>query len=303
MLLQVLFASLFLFLGVRRMAGTAAALFAATWLLHTRNVIERMTGGLPRGWATGVLCCFLYFLLSRNHKGVLFSIFIGCLLHPPSTFLIAATYGVFLLWQLVQVRTRANARRPLLTYLALCPLFFVLALFVVDRPDSIGSMATLEVASEMPEFSRPGGRFEFLPFKGPWEEIRAVAFQAFVPTRWYYPPSWFVETLPFVLGLALAAFGLIARKRQREIVPSEIVFFGLSIVAVYFLSRVFAFHLYVPDRHLQFPAAVFFISAFSIAAVRATGTPLLGLCFLAGVIFFGSLLESQWEYEFQCKDR
>jgi hypothetical protein len=49
MLIEVLLSTGFLFFAVRHVVGTFPAIFAALWLLHTRHLIQRMTGGLPRG--------------------------------------------------------------------------------------------------------------------------------------------------------------------------------------------------------------------------------------------------------------
>src|SRR5690606_23050119 len=51
MLIQVSVAVGFFFLAARAFAGTAPAFFAVLWLLHTRLVMQRLTGGLPRGWS------------------------------------------------------------------------------------------------------------------------------------------------------------------------------------------------------------------------------------------------------------
>jgi len=106
-ILQLAFTILFLFLGVRAAAGSLVpAFFAATWLLHTRTVMERLAGGLTRGWAAVVISAFLWAVLSRNHRNVAISLLLGCLLHPPATFLCGLSYGIWLLFVLIQTQSR-----------------------------------------------------------------------------------------------------------------------------------------------------------------------------------------------------
>jgi hypothetical protein len=153
-------------------------------------------------------------------------------------------------------------------YTILSPLFAPLTLYVVHMPAEIGTMASYEKASQMAEFLKPKGRFPFVPLKDPVEEIKSFGFQAFI-TRFYNPGGFWKMNMYWVVLSAMAGLWIAGRYRRRNVLPIEVMTFGLASICVYFASRVLAFRLYVPDRHLQFPLGIFFITAFSIAAWRA----------------------------------
>lgn len=277
MLLQILLTAGFLFAAVRSKSAVAPALFAVVWFLHTRHVIQRMTQGLPRGWAAPVLAAFAWLVLTKQHRAILALIIVGCFLHPPSTMIVCVAYGMLVVWECLFGTNKLQAKRKLIELALLAPVAVLLVLAIVKRPPEIGDMVSLTEAESMPSFDRAGGRFPFLPFT-PWpEEIARFGFQSIL-TNFYEPPEGVRDAAPFIIlaGLvSLVAVGMF-RNRGRKLVtaaaypiPRELGFLGLAILTVYFLSRQFAFRLYVPDRHLQFPLAIFFIVTFSIGIWRA----------------------------------
>ena len=270
MLIQVVLTLGFLYGAVRVAAGNVPAILSVAWMLHTRHTMQRLTGGLPRGWAAPVFTAFLYFAFTGNHFGVLATLFLGCLLNPPATLVVAVAYGLLLVWRWISSKEEAKrvAFRRLGSFIAISPVFILVTLAVVYRPPSIGQMVSFEVASQMPEFSRPYGRFPFIPFSPAAEEIRIFGLQSFIG-RFYSPGRFLKEYMPTLVLGGLAAIALVGAFRRRIAVPAEVLCFGVGALTVYFLSRILAFRLYVPNRHLQIPLAVFFISAFCIGAWRA----------------------------------
>ena len=270
MLIQVVLTVGFLFSAVRAASGTAPALLAVAWLLHDRNLMQRLTAGLPRGWSAVVITAFLCFILRGNHRAVLVTILAGCMLNPPATLVVAFSYGMLLLWRSAVGEEAAKLawRKRLLTYVCLSPLFALVTLSVVHRPASIGQMVSFEQASKMPEFSRPRGRFPFVPLNPAGEEVRMVGLEAFV-NRFYNPGSSLKQKMPYVVLGSLVLLGLVGAARRRVTIPAELVTYGIGALTVYFLSRILAFRLYVPNRHLQIPMAIFFICAFCIAGWKA----------------------------------
>lgn len=270
MLIQVVLTLGFLFAAIRKMAGTAPALVGVTWLLHDRNLMQRLTGGLPRGWSAVVLTAFLCFAARGNHRAVLATIMVGCLTNPPATLIVALAYGWLLMWRSVAGADEARrvARRRLLGYVCVSPLFAIVTLLVIQRPPQIGQMVSYEEASKMPEFSRPRGRFPFVPLNPVGAELRFVGLESFL-SRFHDPHTTLQKHGPKLILGSLAALMLIGLVRRRVTVPAELVIYGCAALTVYFLSRLLAFRLYVPDRHLQLPLAFFFIATFTVAAWRA----------------------------------
>jgi hypothetical protein len=283
MLLQIVLAGTFIFLGVKHAAGTTPAIIAVVWLLHSRQIIQRMTAGLPRGWAAIVLSAFLYFALTKNHKGVLAALFAGCLLHPPSTLIAAAAYGLHLLWGVSRRSTRREFFKPLIILVILSPIYVCTTWYVVKRPPSVGQMVTYEQAAAMPEFQYPHGRFPFVPLRPASEEVRTYVFQSFI-ARFFNPDrvwkgSWlhqvsgdqrfFKHNMRYIVVALFGGLLLVGLIRKRVVLPSQLVCLLVAIAGVYLASRALAFKLYVPNRHLQFPMGIFFLMGTPIVVWRA----------------------------------
>ncbi len=307
MLIQLSLTCLFLFMAIRSQSSTAAGLCGVLWLLHTRQIVQRLTSGLPRGWAAVVICAALYFILSKRHKAVLLTLFIGCLLHPPATLIVALCYGLYLTVGLLWPATRASCVKPWLALVLLSPLYVVTTYSVVHRPEHIGQMVSFEEASAMPEFQYPDGRFPFTPLRPVDWELKTYSFQAFIG-RFFSPPAFFRSYTRTLVVFGLLALLAVGFWKRREVLPPALYSFLAAILLTYFASRIFAFKLYVPNRHLQFPMAFFFIMAFCIGVWRAlflsqqrTGTidfqdsawgkswrPLIGLFVVASLVGFSS---------------
>ena len=278
MLIQVALTVWFLFLAVRKAAGFAPACLAVAWLLHTRPVMQRITGGLPRGWSAPVLAAFLWLAFAGRHKAMLAAILCACLLHPPGAVLIGAAYGLTLVVRLIPRASRRVASRRLISLLLFGPVYALVLLMVVHRPAELGQMVDYDTAAAMPEFQYPHGRFPFLPFEPVLDELKMYGFQPFFhrlhrpgvswpvefkPVWWKGVMTWFLPIL--LILVSLAGF----RRQRRNVVPLDLVCFAAAIFAVYAASRQFAFKLYVPNRHLQFPLTMFWIAAFTIVPWRA----------------------------------
>lgn len=271
MLIQITLTAAFIYGTVRYLTGSAAsALFAVAWLIHTRHIVQRMTAGLPRGWAGPMIAAFLFFAVRGSHRYVLGLIAIGCLVHPPSIVAICLGYGIFLLWGLALPSTRSQTIRPFIQFCLLGPIFIAITAWAVAKPKEFGDMATYEEALSRPEFSarEPRGRFPFVPFKPASKEVSSFALQSFHTPRLYDSPSvWKANSLRLVGTLTLV-LSLVGVARRVTAFPAALLAYGVASALVYAVSRVFAFKLFVPDRHLQFPFAILFIVAFSSATWR-----------------------------------
>lgn len=275
------------------------ACLAVLWLLHTRLIVQRLTGGLPRGWALPLFAVFFLFAIRRQHSAVIVTLFVGALLHPPATALCALAYAGWVCGEYLITRVRGwgdrsaveSARRAwinALRFVLVAPILFLAAWLVVRMPPEIGTMATLERAAQMPEFSTPDGRFPFYPLKPIGWEISTFGFQAFV-SRLHGAPRSVKDAV--IVGVVLSALllALVSFVRRRALVPGPLIYFLGATAVMYLLAREFAFRLYVPDRHLQFPLAILSIAAFSIGAwrlgMRADDKERVGVSLLAsGVI-------------------
>jgi len=244
----------------RHWAALAPALMAMTWFLHARPLVQRLTAGLPRGWAPPIFALYFLFAIRGNHRAIL--VLLGCaaLLNPPAAFLAGFSYGGYVLYIAFCKKRVARSFKPFVELLVVTPFIAAATLFVTHRPPEIGKLATLTEAEKMPEFSKSGGRFTFLPFPPPLVELRDYSFRSVVSKIYNPGPFWHVASRAlialFVVVLLLASFFL-----KREIIPTALVIFLICDLITYFLSRPLAFRLYVPDRHLTFPMGMFLIAA------------------------------------------
>jgi hypothetical protein len=262
--IQVVGCLAFLYLAVKRASSSTAALFAVLWFLHTRPALQRIIGGLPRGWSGIVLTATLYAILSRRHFLALMVLAFGCLTSPPAAMIAALAYGISLVFDLCDKKTRPFVIRPLVTLVLLSPVYIALVLWVVHRPDSIGQMVDFATASAMPEFQRPHGRFPFLPLDTVGWDLRMYAYQPFVH-RLFDPGQTWKRFVPWLLASMTSIIFVWGIFRKRLVFPRALIAYLFAIVIVYTLSRILAFKLYVPNRHLQIPMTVFWICWFSIA--------------------------------------
>lgn len=267
MFIQIILSCIFLFLAIKHFAGSAPAFLGLTWFLHTRYIFQRITCGLPRGWAPVVFTCYFFLIAKGYHKSILVLFLVGSLLHPPATFMIAVAYGMYLVIKSIFDKNKLFYQKVLLTLILLSPAYILVTYNVVKKPDYVGDMVTLEQAAKMPAFDRQGGRFPFVPLLPLKTELKTFALQAFYG-RFHKPPKFLrgniIPTI-FILAGFIALIGILKRKK---FLPLEIGTYFVSIWIVYLLSRAFAFRLYVPDRHLQFPMAFFFILFFMVSIWR-----------------------------------
>jgi hypothetical protein len=265
-IIQFVLTILFLFLAVKGTTGSVVpAFFAATWLIHTRTVMERLSGGLTRGWAAVIIAAFLWAALSGKHRRVALVLLIGCLLHPPATFLCAAAYGIWLLFLLIKKESRLEGLTALKIILPLAPIYGLITWLVIRRPPEIGQMIDYQTAATMGAFKYPTGRFPFIPQPSITEHLHFYGFNPFF--SWIYNPGDLIINYAWVvIILGLLAFLILGARKRTPLVPSSLWCFLLGIAGVYLLSRQVMFKLYVPDRHLLIPMTFFLILAFTIGA-------------------------------------
>ncbi len=267
MLIQLIVTLFFIFLILKQEGGIILGCFGVTWFLHTRNTIQRFSGGLQRGWAAPLIAVFLYFLINRRHKSVIITLACGWLLHAPTTLMLGACYGLWLLWGLLQVATRKEFIAPLRNFVIALPILGLLAIWGNSKPGNLGEMVSYEQALTMPEFSGINGRFQMVPFPTAWSEIKEVGFQAFNSTLTTGPAflESYASEIASVFFVLLAWFSV---KKGAPAFKADSICFLLAILGSYFAARVFAFNLFVPQRYVQIPMTFFFTVFGAMAAWR-----------------------------------
>jgi hypothetical protein len=234
-----------------------------------------MSDGLVRGWSVPVFCSFFYFAAKANHVGMLFALLIGALVHPPATFIVGLAYGFFLLIECLTKLSKGMDKpfKNILVALLAAPLVALTSYLVVSMPPEIGQMASYEEALTRPEFFNPGGRFPFVPLESVEKDFRVFGFQAFL-SKWVKHGKFGEVPIEILIMASAVIFtvgvGLLSLRMKKTFIPKEAWIFLVALLITYQCSRMFAFKLYVPNRHLQIPMALFFIFGLSV------GTSILG---------------------------
>lgn len=279
------------FLFVRRQLGVLPASLAVIWLLHSRHMIQRIALGLPRGWPPLLLVGGLYYMSKRNPAGVAFVMLAAVLLNAPAALIIGASYGLLLLWEVIDPKTRADGIKQIKLFIPLAALVGGAMLVVHSRPAWIGEAVSLEVAQSMPEMYKPAGRFPLVPLSPAVDELRHYGFMAFVSVFHKDYPE--IKTvLPEIILLVFVLCFLYGLIRDRRIpMPREVFVLGMGSVLTYFVSRWVAFKLFIPDRYLLVPMSIFLVFAgiFMVASLcRTSRARFTGAMVLSVLVWLGS---------------
>jgi len=257
-ILQYFLLALFIWLSVRKLSHYAVANFALIWLFHSRILIDRLAGGLPRGWLGVISATIVWAIVCDKPKFALLIVCAAPFLSPPAAALSGLTFGGWLLYKILSSSDNKIYQKALLQAGLILPLVALVTLYCIKRPDSVGPMVSLSVASKMPDFQRGTGRFKLLPFASVLEDLSGSGMRAFV-VRPRSPDDLLRRYALAIVLLGMAGLSIAAGVRSKKIWEPGLIILWASSFAIYLLAREFAFYLYVPNRYLLFPWAVFFI--------------------------------------------
>lgn len=289
MCLQVFLTVIFIFMTINYSAGFFPACMGALWFLHSGILIQRLTGGLPRGWISPFVAIYLYLAAKQSHFFILISLLLACVLNSLAAFLLIASYSLFLFVNYLNKETRAAYTRPVIYFVACCPIYLLVTLHAIKRPESIGKMVTYKEALEMPSLSKEG-RFKIAPLPPVTFEFNTQVFQIFTVdyNKVLRPIKPFVGIVVISLIVLICAY---AAHRKTPPIPRSLYTFIFATLICYFLARIFAYNLYVPNRYLRFPISIFLICFFCISLWRIFPKRIhsyLALLLLASYVFIGT---------------
>lgn len=248
-------------------AGVAMAI-----LMVKSPVASIMMGGLPRSFAPPLALAFLYYAVARSERGVLAAFLLQTAFYPSAALVCAIAYGLLLAVRLI--RGEHMIGPEVLRFGATLLAGFLLVLPNLSKPDSLGSIVTLERASKMAEFG-PHGRFaDVLPFPPVLNEISRTIQIIFEPVDPVFRRAWVVlggrgfAVLCFaVLGLSV---GLLVRER-RKVELTVLASMATASVVAYLAARALAFKLFLPSRMLEcaWPFVIALTCCMGLACVPA----------------------------------
>lgn len=244
----IIFYSGYLVLRSRR--GLAPAALLVFFMFHTSFIIDRIAGGLPRAFAFPLFALWTAGALVNSYRTRSAAALLSALLYPSAMLLILAAEGIYCLTEIDTPRILYKLGQQLKRYALI-----VAACFLLILPTTLqmqGRMHTLEEAKNEPAFTT---RLEVLPFPDAANHAVKMLIMPFFEPVGTSPLPVFQEAysaLGSTSGLLIIALITMIPLLRLAPAPTMPLAFLLGSIFVYCIARVFAFHLYSPERGLTF---------------------------------------------------
>lgn len=255
----------FAFASIRKFTAFLPAFLIAILLGHFGY--PAMVGYFARAFCLPVLCIFMYYWLTDNHRGIMISWLLAALFYPPALLITLGVAGLHWLVRLAQLPFRekiseageAVSSSPKWTAGILPPALLVAALMsisvVLFKSENlrqhawIGPFFPAEVITSSPEFTY-NGRVNFV------HELKTTTPQMLrysVQSRLKLPGG----NLPlYVLGGIFLFAAWWDRQRPIHRLDNFILAYLISAATLHFLAQLLVPRLFVPDRFLSYPGAL-----------------------------------------------
>lgn len=249
----------------RRRGGPAAAVLLAFLTFHSRSLMSGTIGGMTRGFVVPVFSLWTAGVLTRSRRMRYLAVLIAAATHPASMAILIAAEGALAFEAGFGTRSWRITRRRIAQFAALFCICLAFAVpYSLDQSRRVGRPFTIEEA-EREGMLGPNGRAQHLPLGDPTsnaakrlvsvfaiDDIKDAKDPALVAGR-PFPAAvrtWrdLENTGPLVviavmMGLAAMRLGPL---------PREILALIAATFVTYYLSRIFAFRMYAPQRYYQY---------------------------------------------------
>jgi len=259
--------------------GLAQGVLLVFLSLHTWFVMDRMAGGLPRGFAFPALALWIAGALAEDERIRWGSALLAALTYPTACLIILGAEGVLVLAAVLNGVGKAPScqnhaanktstsppmeknpfgKKPwrgLFRYTILLLLTGAILFGFLAGRSKGGPLTTKKQAEKDPTFKR-GGRIPVLPFHDPFITFARNARLPLIQkggtpidsvAKSYKKLKQAGPWLFFILLFGLVALGLAPR-------PFAALALMLGAATLYLAARIWAFRLYIPDRYLQYGA-------------------------------------------------
>jgi hypothetical protein len=262
-------------LATARRAGLAAGVLLVFLLLHDPFILNRIAGGLPRGFGFSCIALWIAGALA-NRRGVRWAAALTCAgTYPSALLMILAGEGLFLVKGLAR-RPWRRLLRPLGRYGILVGLCFaILVPQMLGGDPGQGSLHTLEQAKKEPAFGKRGRLWQ-LPFDDPSVEFGKNFAAAFRPAGKRPLEKSFASYGDYESAVPIAVLAALLLLPFFRLSPTPWVGISLFVGAaiMYVMARFLAFRLYAPER--------FYSYGIRIAAIALTTNVLALVAFWKG---------------------
>lgn len=243
----------------RPSAGPIWAVMLLFLILHTELIWFRgIGGGLPRAFAFPWMFLWAAGLMSTSRKTRAIAIVGAALTYPSAMLILLVSEGLASLGALTTRRSKQTFVDHVfwLTTLTVTCLLVIAPVLLGDKPS--GPIHTLAQASQEPAFGQEG-RLKVLPLGAFIPEIVKATIKPFEPGGGFlWSGALAQHWTPLV---AIAFGGLVLGGGAARVVfrqtpfPSASFCIAIASVLLYAAARIFAFHLYSPERFAGFGLA------------------------------------------------
>ncbi len=235
-----------------RRGGLASAVLMVFFILHTPYFVNRMAGGMGRGFAFPLFALWTAGAITKNEWARLSAALLGALTQPNTVAILMGAEGLYSVLDAFS-RSRALMFRRIKRYLFMLFACAVLVVPYVVSQRHYGRVHTLAEALQNPAFGKKGRQGE-LPFPEPVPQFAnalvspyAKAGQVIRPT-----PATIYKNLDSTGPLLV--FTLLVLLVMARFAPQAriaLAFYGATAV-FYFLARYYAFRFYSPERYYSY---------------------------------------------------
>ncbi|HAH31698.1 MAG TPA: hypothetical protein DCL44_05225 [Elusimicrobia bacterium] len=241
-------------LGRSQRGGLAGGILLAFLMLNTTFIVNRMAGGLARGFAFPLMALWVAGAFSRRERLRWAAIMLSALTYPNALVLLLGCETLTALWENIRKNGKIARLRLLRAILLACVSVLIIMPYIAATRE-FGRPFTLQDAMHEPAFYAKG-RLPELPFPGIMEVKKKLA-----------PYPGYV-LLPTALA-TLALFSLLAH----FVLPVEALACLAAACGLYALSRLFAFRLFMPERFFEYAGPILCLML-ALALLRLLGARL-----------------------------
>jgi hypothetical protein len=243
----------------RRWGGLAMGALTALLLVHCTIVWDRLLGANSRAFGFPLVVAFLRYAFEGAEYRTLTILLLQAAGYPSAFLVCAPAYGLTLLWPRGGLRLMLP---PLLRFGAAAGLGLVIMALSLYRVDArFGHPPSLAEAATLPQMG-PGGNQPFYPLAPARHAMRDALDSTFVAGGSPLVPrlaAWHQQHRHVLVWGLLAALALVAWRRLRHLPPVLAALLASSLL-LFWLARLLAYRLYLPDRMLVYAWPPLFVA-------------------------------------------
>lgn len=254
--------------------------------LSTPYLVNSAFGGLQRSFWLPCFYMWILGILSQVHSVRYFSVILACLTYPVIGVLIIACETIYLLLSFLTFSFSTRTRNDFISYMTVATLAFVILLpqaYFMSQKN--GQLHNYDQAMSNPALG-PKGRVHVVPFQNPIPNIARILITPIYPRE---KISQFITNttnnfniLKYVFISLICILMLYLFKKKYIQIPLLTITIFIASLTLFYLARLFAFKLYVPDRYLGFGLPfVFIVLLIEVFAKKSKNNNLVAIVIFA----------------------